>query len=102
VRRETGKEYVVKFHDDEGVANHINLEPCAAAREGGREASAEGRIGQPLSRERTNEIYEAEFLGFSYGFRPGRSQHDALDALWFGNRQDGGEVGTRRRHSGLF
>jgi RNA-directed DNA polymerase len=26
-------------------------------------------------------IYEAEFLGFRYGFRPGRSQHDALDAL---------------------
>jgi group II intron reverse transcriptase/maturase len=26
-------------------------------------------------------IYEPEFLGFSYGFRPGRSQHDALDAL---------------------
>jgi hypothetical protein len=24
------------------------------------------------------------FLGFSYGFRPGRSQHDALDALWVG------------------
>jgi RNA-directed DNA polymerase len=29
-------------------------------------------------------IYESEFLGFSYGFRPGRSQHDALDALAFG------------------
>jgi len=28
-----------------------------------------------------NAIYEEEFLGFSYGFRPGRSQHDALDAL---------------------
>ena len=28
-----------------------------------------------------NAIYEADFLGFSYGFRPGRSQHDALDAL---------------------
>ena len=27
-------------------------------------------------------IYEEEFLGFSYGFRPGRSQHNALDALW--------------------
>ncbi len=27
-------------------------------------------------------IYEEEFLGFSYGFRPGRSCHDALDALW--------------------
>jgi RNA-directed DNA polymerase len=26
-------------------------------------------------------IYEEEFFGFSYGFRPGRSQHDALDAL---------------------
>jgi RNA-directed DNA polymerase len=25
-------------------------------------------------------IYEAEFLGFSYGFRPGRNQHQALDA----------------------
>jgi RNA-directed DNA polymerase len=29
-------------------------------------------------------IYETEFLGFSYGFRPGRSQHDALDALVVG------------------
>ena len=31
-----------------------------------------------------NAIYEQDFLGFSYGFRPGRSQHDALDALWVG------------------
>jgi RNA-directed DNA polymerase len=30
------------------------------------------------------EIFEVEFLGFSYGFRPGRSAHDALDALWVG------------------
>ena len=28
-----------------------------------------------------NAIYETDFLGFSYGFRPGRGQHDALDAL---------------------
>jgi retron-type reverse transcriptase len=28
-----------------------------------------------------NAVYETDFLGFSYGFRPGRSQHDALDAL---------------------
>src|ERR1700730_917550 len=28
-----------------------------------------------------NQIYEEDFLGFSYGFRPGRSQHHALDAL---------------------
>ncbi len=31
-----------------------------------------------------NAIYEEEFLGFSYGFRPGRGQHDALDALAVG------------------
>jgi RNA-directed DNA polymerase len=31
-----------------------------------------------------NAIYEADFLGFSYGFRPRRSQHNALDALYAG------------------
>jgi len=31
-----------------------------------------------------NAIYETEFLGFSYGYRPGRSQHDCLDALYVG------------------
>ena len=31
-----------------------------------------------------NAIYEEDFLGFSYGFRPGRSPHDALDALAVG------------------
>ena len=33
-----------------------------------------------------NAIYEEDFLGFSYGFRPGRSQHDAMDALCVGIR----------------
>jgi retron-type reverse transcriptase len=28
-----------------------------------------------------NQIYEGDFAGFSYGFRPGRSAHDALDSL---------------------
>ncbi|WP_349632770.1 reverse transcriptase domain-containing protein [Mesorhizobium mediterraneum] len=31
-----------------------------------------------------NQIYEEDFLGFSYGFRPERGQHDALDALFVG------------------
>ena len=31
-----------------------------------------------------NQIYESDFLGFSYGFRPGRSQLQALDALGVG------------------
>src|SRR5262249_36144728 len=34
-----------------------------------------------------NAIYEVGFLGFSYGFRPGRSPHDALDALAVGIKQ---------------
>ncbi len=34
-----------------------------------------------------NAIYEEDFLGFSYGFRPGRSQHNALDALAVGIRK---------------
>jgi RNA-directed DNA polymerase len=34
-----------------------------------------------------NQIYEVDFLGFSYGFRPGRSQHNALDAVWIGITQ---------------
>jgi len=47
-------------------------------------ASLEDKIVQRALVEVLNEIYEADFLGFSYGFRPGRSQHDALDALWIG------------------
>jgi RNA-directed DNA polymerase len=31
-----------------------------------------------------NAIYEEDFLGISYGFRPGRGAHDALDALVVG------------------
>jgi RNA-directed DNA polymerase len=44
-------------------------------------ASLEDKIVQRAMVEILNEIYEADFLGFSYGFRPGRGQHDALDAL---------------------
>jgi hypothetical protein len=45
-----------------------------------REA-APGVIVQRATVEVLNTIYETDFLGFSYGFRPGRSQHNALDAL---------------------
>jgi RNA-directed DNA polymerase len=47
-------------------------------------ASIEDKIVQRALVEILNVVYEREFLGFSYGFRPGRSQHDALDALWVG------------------
>ena len=45
-----------------------------------------------------NAIYEEDFLGFSYGFRPGRGQHDALDALVVGIGKHEGELDTGRRH----
>jgi len=41
----------------------------------------EDKIVQRAVVEVLNAIYEPDFLGFSYGFRPGRSQHNALDAL---------------------
>jgi group II intron reverse transcriptase/maturase len=44
-------------------------------------ASLEDKIVQRAVVEVLNAIYEADFLGFSYGFRPGRSPHHALDAL---------------------
>jgi RNA-directed DNA polymerase len=47
-------------------------------------AALEDKIVQRAVGKVLNQIYEEDFLGFSYGFRPGRSQHAALDALWVG------------------
>src|SRR4029077_1983562 len=47
-------------------------------------AALEDKIVQAAVVAILTPIYEAEFLGFSYGFRPGRGQHDALDALAYG------------------
>ena len=47
-------------------------------------AALEDKIVQQAVVTVLNQIYEEDFLGFSYGFRPGRSQHNALDALWVG------------------
>jgi RNA-directed DNA polymerase len=44
-------------------------------------AAVEDKILQRALAEVLNAVYESDFLGFSYGFRPGRSPHDALDAL---------------------
>ncbi len=44
-------------------------------------AALEDKIVQRAVTGVLNAVYEADFLGFSYGFRPGRSPHDALDAL---------------------
>src|ERR1700730_2045903 len=50
-------------------------------------AALEDKILQRAVVEVLGAIYETDFLGFSYGFRPGRSQHDALDALAVGIRR---------------
>jgi RNA-directed DNA polymerase len=50
-------------------------------------AVLEDKLLQAAVAEVMNAIYEPDFLGFSYGFRPGRGQHDALDALVVGVRR---------------
>src|SRR5712671_3087325 len=47
-------------------------------------ATLEDKIVQRAVVEVLNSVYEEDFLGFSYGFRPGRGPHDALDALAVG------------------
>jgi group II intron reverse transcriptase/maturase len=47
-------------------------------------AALEDKVVQRATAEVLNSIFEEEFLGFSYGFRPGRGQHHALDALCVG------------------
>lgn len=50
-------------------------------------AALEDKIVQQAVRIVLNQIYEVDFLNFSYGFREGRSQHNALDALYVGITQ---------------
>jgi group II intron reverse transcriptase/maturase len=45
-------------------------------------AALEDKLVQQAVAKILHQIYEEDFLGFSYGYRPGRSQHQALDALW--------------------
>jgi retron-type reverse transcriptase len=59
-------------------------------------AALEDKILQRAVVEVLNAIYETDFLGFSHGFRPGRSPHHALDALAFGiTRKKVGWCSTR-------
>jgi RNA-directed DNA polymerase len=62
------------------------------AKEDGRQrplgiAALKDKIVQQAVVTVLNQIYEENFLGFSYGFRPERGQHDALDALTVGLRR---------------
>ena len=72
----------------------------------GERAAVVGGEGLTRDRERASEvlnaIYETDFLGFSYGFRSGRSPHHALDALSVGIDAEAGELGARRGHPRLL
>ena len=50
-------------------------------------AALEDKVVQHAVGTVLSQIWEEDFLGYSYGFRPGRSQHDALDALYVGITQ---------------
>lgn len=50
-------------------------------------AALEDKIVQQAVVRLLEQIYEEVFLGFSYGFRPKRSAHNALDAIWVGINQ---------------
>jgi RNA-directed DNA polymerase len=63
------------------VRRHYIDKPGSANKRALGIAVLEDKIVQRALSEVLNAIYEEDFCGFSYGFRPGRGQHDALDAL---------------------
>ena len=65
-------------------------------------AAIEDKIVQAAVVAILTPIYESEFLGFSYGFRPKRNQHQALDAPRSGDREAADQLGARLRRSILF
>lgn len=50
-------------------------------------SALEDKIAQMAVGRVISAVFEQDFVGFSYGFRPGKSQHDALDAVWIGLKQ---------------
>ena len=71
----------VKRMDDFSRSQRLAESPCSSP---GAVAALEDKIVQRATAAVLNAIYEEDFLGFSYGFRPRRGQHDALDALMTG------------------
>ena len=65
-------------------------------------AALEDKIVQRALVEVLNAIYEEDFLGFSYGFRPGRGQHDALGRVGDRDHAHARELDIGRRHPELL
>ena len=69
------------------LTERSHREGCMFPKPDGRQrplgvAALEDKIVQQAVNTILNQIYEEDFRGFSYGFQPGRSQHQALDALY--------------------
>ena len=62
----------------------------------------EDKIVQSAVAEVLSAIYEVDFLGFSYGFRPGRNPHQALIGPAYSDHEPARELGARCRHSQLL
>jgi RNA-directed DNA polymerase len=58
----------------------------------------EDKLVQRATVEVLNAVYEEDFLGFSYGFRPGRSAHIGAGRAGGGHPEQEGELGARRGH----
>ncbi len=84
-------ERLTDLHDriHEGSYRALPSKRARIAKEDGSErnlgiAALEDKIVQRAVATVLNALYEEDFVGFSYGFRPGRDQHQALDALYVG------------------
>ena len=84
-------ERLTDLHDrlHKGSYRALPSKRACIAKEDGSErklgiAALEDKIVQQAVATVLNAIYEEDFVGFSYGFRPGRDQHQALDALYVG------------------
>ena len=62
----------------------------------------EDKIVQGAVAEVLSAIYEVDFLGFSYGFRPGRNPHQALSSLHTAIMEPARDLGARCRYSQLL
>ncbi len=62
----------------------------------------EDKIVQRAAVEVLNAIYEADFIGFSYGFRPGRSPASGTGRTLDGTNDEESELGARCGHSKFF
>jgi retron-type reverse transcriptase len=69
------------------VARHLPIPKASGRQRPLGIAAVEDKIVKQAVATILNQIYEVDFKGFSYGFRPGRSPHQALGALTMGIRR---------------